>query len=93
MPLQQPRPGEGLSADVALAGQRVRADVHLEGGERGVALGAVLARERPLDLVVGVQLLVLREPGLRREGLLALAAVVRLVAPGICCCGGMIPSR
>ena len=36
----------------------MRADVHLEGGERGVALGAVLARERPLDLVVGVQLLV-----------------------------------
>ena len=58
----------------------MRADVHLEGGERGVALGAVLARERPLDLVVGVQLLVLGEPRLRREGLLALRAVVRLVA-------------
>ena len=58
-------------------------DVHLEGGERGVALGAVLARERPLDLVVGVQLLVLGEPGLRREGLLALGAVVRLAIDAV----------
>ena len=31
--LKQPRPGEALATDVALARQRVRASVHLQGGQ------------------------------------------------------------
>ena len=57
--LEQPRPGEALAADVALAGQGVGPDVHLEGGEGRVALVAVLAAEVLLDLVCTVELLVL----------------------------------
>ena len=59
MALKEPGPGERLAADVALAGQGVRPDVHLEGGERGIALLAVLAAEALLDLVGAVELLVL----------------------------------
>lgn len=42
---EQPRAGEGLSAGGADAGQRVRADVHLQGAQAGVLLGAVFAVE------------------------------------------------
>ncbi len=77
--LQQPGPGEGLSAGLAPAGQRVGSDVHLEGGEGGVALGAVLAGEAARDLVAAVELAVLGVARLGGEGLPALAAAVRLV--------------
>lgn len=43
--LQQPGPREGLAAQLALAGERVRADVHLERAQRRVVLLAVLARK------------------------------------------------
>lgn len=42
---QQPRPGEGLSACGAHAGQGVGADVHLQSPEAGVLFGAVFAEE------------------------------------------------
>jgi len=60
--LQQPGPGEGLAALVALAGQRVGADVHLEGAGGVVRLVAVFTRGLALDLVRTVELLVLGEP-------------------------------
>ena len=84
MSLQEPGPGEGLPAGLAPARQRVRADVHLECGERSVALSAVLAGEAAGNLVVAVQLLVLGEAGLGGEGLSALAAAVGLVGAGLC---------
>lgn len=40
---EQPRPGEGLAARGAHAGEGVRPDVHLQGPQAGVLLGAVLA--------------------------------------------------
>lgn len=42
---EQPGPGEGLAAGGAHAGQRVRADVHLQGSQAGVLLRTVLAEE------------------------------------------------
>ena len=78
MTLEEPGPREALATDVALAGQGVGPDVHLEGGEGGVALGAVFAAEALLDLVGAVELLVLGVARLGREGLLALQAVERL---------------
>ena len=59
--LQQPRPREALAALGALAGQRVGADVHLEGGLGVVGLVAVRAGDVTLDLVGAVQLFVLGE--------------------------------
>ena len=73
--LEQPRTGEGLAALRALAGQGVRPDVHLQCGLGGVVLAAVLTRELLLDLVGAVQLLMLQEPGLRGEALLAFVAL------------------
>ena len=78
VPLEQPRTGEGLAALRALAGQGVRPDVHLQRGLGGVVLAAVLTRELLLDLVGAVQLLMLQEPGLRGEALLAFVAVIGL---------------
>lgn len=80
--LQQPGARKGLSADVALAGQRVRPDVHLEGAQGHVHFVAVLAAKRLLGLVAlsrgTVELLVLREA---TEGGVGLAAV-RARVPG-----------
>ena len=45
MSLEQPGPGEGLPAVLALAGQSVGPDVHLEGRQRRVTLVAVVAGE------------------------------------------------
>ena len=73
--LEQPRTGEGLAALRALAGQGVGPDVHLQRGLGGVVLAAVLTRELLLDLVGAVQLLMLQEPGLRGEALLAFVAL------------------
>jgi len=42
---EQPRPGEGLATGGAHAGQSVRANVHLQGSQAGVLLGAVFAVE------------------------------------------------
>ena len=74
--LEQPRPGEGLAALRALAGQGVRPDVHLQCGLGGVVLAAVLTRELLLDLVGAVQLLMFQESGLCGEALLAFVAVI-----------------
>lgn len=59
MALKQPGSGEALAADLALAGQGVRARVHLQRRQRRVALVAELAGERLLNLVGSVQLLML----------------------------------
>ena len=60
--LEQPRPGEGLAALLALAGQRVGPDVHLKGAGGVVALAAILTSGLALDLIRTVKLLVLGEP-------------------------------
>lgn len=80
--LQQPRPGEGLAAQVALARLGVRADVHLQRPHRVVRLGAELAAERLLHLAGGgrgaVELVVLGEAGVGRVRLAAVGALVAL---------------
>lgn len=43
--LQKPRPGESLAAEMALAGQRVGSDMHLEGASRRVNFATFLARD------------------------------------------------
>lgn len=80
---EQPRPGESLAAGGAHAGEGVRANVHLQGPQAGVLLGAVLAvKGRPrrgfggqgggaLDLGEVGELVV----GQRREAGVAVAAV------------------
>ena len=75
--LQQPRPTETLAAYLALARQRMGADVHLEGAQRRVRLLAVLAGELLLNLCGTVELFVLGEAA---ECRVALAAAVALVA-------------
>lgn len=77
--LQQPGPGEGLSADLTGAGQRVGADVHLEGAQAGVLLVAVLAGEDAPRLQVAVQLPVPGQPG---QGVVGFVAVEALEAAG-----------
>ena len=59
VPLQKPRSGKALSANVAFAGKRVGANVHLECRERSVTLVAKLARKSLLNLIGRVHLLVL----------------------------------
>ncbi len=77
MALQQPRPAEALATDFALAGQGVRANVHLERAQRRVRLLAVLAREALGDLSTAVELLVLGQAAKCR---VALAASIALIA-------------
>lgn len=78
--LQQPGPREGLAAQVALAGQGVRADVHLQRAQGGVHLGAVLAAEGLLGQVAfggsAMELAVLAEAGVGRVGLAAVRALI-----------------
>lgn len=69
--LQQPGSGEGLAAEFAHAGQRVRPDVHLQRSQADVLLLAVLAAEGLPRLRVAVQLLVLEQSGVRGVGLAA----------------------
>ena len=69
----------------------MRPDVHLQGRQRGVSLGAILARETLLDLVVAVQLLVLCVSGLGGKGLFAIGAVIRLAACAAAACPGGVP--
>lgn len=57
--LQQPGPGEGLSAGRANAGQRVASDVHLQRAQAQVLLVAVFAVEG----LPGLGVLGYREPG------------------------------
>lgn len=75
--LEQPRPGERFAAGVTLAGQRVRPDVHLQGTQADVHLLAEFAREGLLRLALGgraVELLVLRQAGVRRVRFVAVGA-------------------
>lgn len=77
--LKQPRPGERLAAHVTLAGQRVRSDVHLQCAQTDVHLIAGLARERLLRLALSgraMELLVLRQTGVRRVRLGAVRALI-----------------
>lgn len=77
--LEQPRPGERLAACRALAGQRVRPDVHLQRAQADVHLLAELARERLPRLALGgraMELLVLRQPGVSRVRFVAIRAQV-----------------
>ncbi len=77
--LKEPRSREGLATQKALAGQRVRPDVHLEGAQRNVNLFAVLAAK---GLFVGrllsgaVQFLVLCQTAVSRVGLVTVRALV-----------------
>ena len=59
--LEQPGPGEGLAALLALAGQGVGPDVHLEGAGGVVALATIFTSGLSLDLIRTVKLLVLGE--------------------------------
>lgn len=90
--LQQPGPRERLAAHRALAGQRVGANVHLEGAQRHVHLLAVLARERFSGAFAGgaVKLAVLRQPG---KGRVAFAAVRALVADALAAFFGVVGGR
>lgn len=77
--LEQPRPRERLAAEVALAGQRVRPDVHLQRAQADVHLLAVFARERLLRLALGggaVELLVFGQAGVRRVRFSAVRTLV-----------------
>lgn len=56
--LEQPGSGEGLATHLADAGQRVGADVHLEGTQAGILLVAVPAGEGGPSRQGAVQLLV-----------------------------------
>ena len=75
--LQEPRSAETFAAYLALAWQRVSADVHLERSQRRVRLLAVFAREVFLNLSAAVELLVL---GKAAKSGVALAAAITLVA-------------
>lgn len=55
--LEQPGPGEGLTAHLADARQRVGADVHLEGTQTGILLVTVPAGKGAPSRQVAVQLL------------------------------------
>lgn len=77
--LKQPRSRERFAAHMALAGQRVRPDVHLQRAQTDVHLVAGLAREGLLRLALGggaVELLMLRQTGIRRIGFAAVGALV-----------------
>lgn len=56
--LEQPGPGEGLAAHLTDAGQRVGADMHLEGTQAGILLVTVPAGEGAPSGQLAVQLLV-----------------------------------
>ena len=54
--LEEPGPRESFATQVALAGQRMGADVHLEGSGRSVDLPAFIARNYLLEpFVVALQ--------------------------------------
>ena len=74
--LKQPRSREGLTTHVALAGEGVGADVHLESTERVVRLLAELAAELLLNVTLAVELFVLRQTAERRVALPACIATV-----------------
>lgn len=89
--LEQPRPGERLAAQVTLARQRVRPDVHLQRAQTHVDLGAELAGERLFRLSLGsgaVELLMLRQSRVRGVGLAAIGALVprRVAAAAVARC-------
>lgn len=63
--LEQPGPGEGLTAHLTDAGQRVGADVHLEGTQAGILLVTVPAGEGAPSRQVAVQLLMPRQASQR----------------------------
>jgi len=81
--LEQPGSREGLAADRALAGQRMGADVHLEGSNGGVQLATLLAGVRLLLLVTlgcgAVELAVLGQTHRGGVHLLALVALEAIV--------------
>ena len=77
--LQEPRAGESLAAQKTLAGQCVRADVHLEGTQRDVDLLAVFAAKGFLVgglLSDAVKFLVFGQSAVGRVGLVAIGALV-----------------
>lgn len=74
--LKQPRSGESLPAELALARQGMCPDVHFESPKGHVFLVAVFAVEGFLVLCVAVQLPVLAQPAERRVLLPAVGAVV-----------------
>lgn len=79
VPLEKPRPGERFPAEMALAGQRVRSNVHLQRAQAHVHLLAVFARERFFRLAFSgraMKLLVLGQPGVGGVRFTAIRALV-----------------
>lgn len=74
--LEEPRAGKRLSTKLALAGEGVSPDVHLQCAQGHVFLVAVLAVECLLVLRVAVELPVLAKPTKRRVLLPAVRAVI-----------------
>lgn len=78
--LEEPRSRESLSTQMALAGQCVRTDVHLEGSQRSVYFCAILAAEGfACETSLGgraVVLLMLRKTGVRGVRLCAVGTLV-----------------
>jgi len=78
--LQQPWSREGLAAQIALAGQRVGANVHLEGTQRNIGLVTILAAEGLLHLITlggrAMELLMFGQPGEGGVRFLAIRALV-----------------
>lgn len=60
--LEQPGAGEGLATQLALTGQGVCADVHLQGPQARVRLLTVLAAELLFHLVDAMELSMLGQP-------------------------------
>lgn len=75
--LEQPGSGEGLAAHLTDAGQRVGADMHLEGTQAGILLVTVPAGEGAPSRQVTVQLLV---PGQASQRMIRPVAVDALKA-------------
>lgn len=79
VPLEEPGPGERFPAEMALARQRVRSDVHFQRAQAHVHLLAVFARERFLRLPFSrsaMKLLVFRQPGIGGVRFTAIRALV-----------------
>lgn len=76
--LEQPGPGEGLAAHLTDAGQRVGADMHLEGTQAGILLVTVPTGEGALCRQMAVELLV---PGQASQRMIRPVAADALKTP------------
>lgn len=78
--LEKPRPGEGLAAEVTLAGQRVSSDVHFQSPRRAVNFSALVTRDSFLHFLLvtreTMELLVLDKSRIRRVRFLAVGTLI-----------------